>query len=507
MKYDYILKSEKIYTLDDGLPMATWIAVKDKKIAEVGMDPFPEGEIIKDLGKNTIIPGLIDSHVHGGTTAVMLSNINLAQVTSIEETLELINEKCKTTDEDLVIASFFIQPQIREGRYPTRQELDKVSHGKKVAVISFTLHGSSINTKAYESIHFPPGLEGIMFKEGEFTGELASDEAHMFALAELLGTLSLERYEGYIDAFGEMCRSFGLTTVHCLEGQFMKDDLDLDLWIKKIADGSLPFHCVLYPQIWEYKRALKYNLPRHGGCLTLDGADIDYTMAMFEPYAGRPEVRGNLFRKDNDLYELVSAAHADGKQCSFHAMGDRAIDQILWIYYRVIKEQGQKNLRHRIEHFSMATPAQVKMAADLGIVVSEQPEFTYLYETPGGPEEEIFGPTRAHGMELYRAVSDAGVVLAGGSDAPVNSLNPLTGIHALVNSPNPGRKFDVTGALKVYTQNCAYAAFEENERGTIKKDYFADFTVLEDDPYEQPHRINEIKVTHTFSEGRQVFGD
>ena len=128
MKYDYILKSEKIYTLDDGLPMATWIAVKDKKIAEVGMDPFPEGEIIKDLGKNTIIPGLIDSHVHGGTTAVMLSNINLAQVTSIEETLELINEKCKTTDEDLVIASFFIQPQIREGRYPTRQELDKVSH-------------------------------------------------------------------------------------------------------------------------------------------------------------------------------------------------------------------------------------------------------------------------------------------------------------------------------------------------------------------------------------------
>ena len=110
-------------------------------------------------------------------------------------------------------------------------------------------------------------------------------------------------------------------------------------------------------------------------------------------------------------------------------------------------------------------------------------------------------------MELYRAVSDAGVVLAGGSDAPVNSLNPLTGIHALVNSPNPGRKFDVTGALKVYTQNCAYAAFEENERGTIKKDYFADFTVLEDDPYEQPHRINEIKVTHTFSEGRQVFGD
>ena len=279
------------------------------------------------------------------------------------------------------------------------------------------------------------------------------------------------------------------------------------IWLRKINEESLPFHCVLYPQLWDYERALRYNLPRHGGCLTLDGADTDYTMALDEPYANKPEVRGDLYRKDSEVYNLTKKAYSDGKQTAFHAMGERAIDQVLDAYRRVIAEQGQKNLRLRIEHFTLPRDEHVKMAAKLNIVVSQQPEYTYIFDTPGGAVEQWFGKERADRMEQYKHISDMGIVVAGGSDAPVNSLNPFTGIQGLVNGRGAGRRMSVTEALKAYTYNAAYAAFEENERGTIKEGFYADFTVIDKDPYEISDKIDEIKVMGTVSEGRIVFED
>ncbi|MCL2580288.1 MAG: amidohydrolase family protein [Oscillospiraceae bacterium] len=507
MDCDYVLKGRKIYTLDDGKPQADWVAVKGEKIAFVGSGDVPAHCKILDLKDSVILPGLIDSHVHGGTTAVMCSGVNLVDAVEVSDILNRIEQRCAATEDDLVIASFFVMPQVKEGRYPTRQELDRVSHGKKVMVVSITLHGSSINTAAFESVGFPDGIAGMTYDEGGvFTGLLADDDAHFFALGKLLSDLPETRYEKYIDDFGRMCAQVGLTTAHCMEGQFVKGDKDIDLWLKKIADGSLPFHCVLYPQTWDYEKALAYGLPRHGGCLTLDGADMDFTMALDEPYTCKPAVRGNLYRSDLEVYTLAAKASRDSKQIAFHAMGERAIDQALDAYRRVIAEQGDKKLRFRIEHFTLPRFSHIELAARLGVVVGQQPEYSWLFDTPGGPVEEWFGAERVHSrFEHYRSVQDAGVVVAGGSDSPVNSLNPLTGIHGLVNARFDTRRFSVTGALKVYTQQAAYAAFEENERGTIKKGYFADFTALSEDPYEKPDVINEIEVTHTISQGRQVY--
>ena len=506
MDCDFILKSKKIFTLDDALPEADWVAVKGKKILHVGKDAPPNNCKELDLGDSIVFPGLIDTHVHGGTTAVVNSGVNLMNATEIDEVLCKLEERCRETEDDLVFGSFFMQQQIKENRYPTRQELDKISHGKKIMVLSITLHSSSINTAAYESIPFPTGADGISLDEnGVFTGCLTEDESQLFALSKLLGDLPKERYLRYIDEFGKMCSEVGLTTVHCMEGQFMFDDEDIDLWISKINDGSLPFHCVLYPQIWNYEKAKKYGLPRHGGCLTLDGADMDFTMALDEPYTCKPEVRGNLYRKDIEVYHIVSQAYSDGKQIALHAMGERAIDQALDAFRRVISEQGDKKLRPRIEHFSLPRPEHLTLAAKLGVVASQQPEYSWLFDTPGGSVETWFGEERTKRFEQYSHINNAGVIVAGGSDAPVNSLNPLTGIHGLVNARFETRRFDVTGAFKVYTQNAAYAAFEENERGTIKAGYFADFTALSENPYETPTRINEIDVTHTISEGKLTY--
>ncbi len=506
MNYDYILTGKAIYTLDEDHPAADWVAVKDKKIAKVGDGPIPEGCERKDFGDNIIIPGLIDSHVHAGQTAIMMGGVNLINAVTIEEVLNLIDERCKTTEDDLVFAPFFIVAQIEENRFPTRKELDAVSHGKKVMVISITLHTSAINTAAYEAVDYHGSTYGLTMDEsGEFNGYLAEDEVNFYTLGELIAGISEEKYDSYITQFAQMCVENGITTAHCLEGQFVTGDIDLDLWLKRLDKGDLPLHCVLYPQMWDYEKSKKYNLPRHGGCLTLDGADLDYTMALDEPYTCRPEVRGDLYRKDSEVYELTAKAYADNKQIAFHAMGERAIDQVMDAYRRVIAEQGQKNLRLRVEHFTLPREAHIKMAAELGIVVSQQPEYTYLYGSPGGPIEQWFGEERSRRMEPYKYISDQGIIVAGGSDSPVNSLNPLTGIQGLVNARFDTRRMSVTEALKAYTYNAAYAAFEEDERGTIKEGYYADFTVLSEDPYEVSDRIDEIQVKGTISEGRVVF--
>lgn len=506
MNCDYILTGKKIYTLDSLKPNADWIAVKDKKILEVGTGEIPTGCEVKNFGDSIIIPGLIDSHVHAINTAVMMSGVNMMEATSVKAALELIEERCRTTDEELVLAPFYILEQIDERRFPNREELDAVSYGKKVMVINITLHTSSINTAAYNSIDFNGNTFGLgMDENGVFTGELIEDETNFKVMADLIADLPDEKFREYVGLFSKLAVENGLTTVHCLEGQFVAGDKDIDMWLDHIEKGDLPFHCVLYPQIWDYEKAKAYNLPRHGGCLTLDGADMDYTMALDEPYTCKPEVRGNLYRKDSEVYNLASKAYADGKQVAFHAMGDRAIDQVLDAYRRIIAEQGQKNLRLRIEHFTLPRDSHVELAAKLGVVASQQPEYTYLFDTPDGPVEEWFGKERVKRFEQYKHVSDMGVMVAGGSDAPVNSLNPLTGIQGLVNARFDTRRMSVTEALKAYTYNAAYTAFEENERGTIKEGFYADFTVLAEDPYEVPDKIDKIAVMGTISEGRIVY--
>ena len=388
---------------------------------------------------------------------------------------------------------------MENGILVTKEDLDKISNGKKIMIINVDMHGSTLNTEALNSLDFPKNIEGVNYE----TGILSSDTAHFIALMGMLEQIDNEKLEEMMDNFVNQALSLGITTVHALEGQTTKSNKDIRIWQRKL--DSLPIHMILYPQIWDYEAAKEFNLPRHGGCLTLDGADVQWTMALYEPYNNKPETRGLLYHSDEEVYSLVSKAHTDGKQCSFHAMGDRAIDQILSIYEQVIKEQGDKKLRHRIEHFTLPTDEQIKKAAELGIVVSAQPEYTYLFDVPGGHLLEYFGKERTERMECYKTWIDSGLVFAGGSDAPVNGLNPLSGIHSLVNSTKPGRSMSVTEALKCYTLNCAYAAFEENERGSTEVGKYADFTVLDRDPYLEPEDIVNFKVEMTIVNGKIAY--
>lgn len=500
MKYDLVINAKKIITMDESNPTADWVAVHQGKIAAVGSGcPVPEGDSVLQLPDSTIVTGLIDSHIHASLSAVTASAVNLVNAKNAAEVLELVEERCISSEDDLVLASGYLPVMMEGGNVPTRMDIDRISHGKKVMILNLDGHGSTLNTRALSQLVFPEDLDGVHHD----TGIIQSDAAQFMALMDIMDTIDEGRLEEMMDDFIAHALSLGITGFHGLEGQFVRNNKDIRIWQKKL--DSMPIHMVIYPQIWRYEDAEEFHLPRHGGCLTLDGADVQWTMALSRPYDNRSETRGFLYHTDEELYHIVSKAHADGKQCSFHAMGDRAIDQILYIYQRVIKEQGDKGLRHRIEHFTLPADEQIQMAVDLGLVISAQPEYLYLYDFPGGHLEQYFGKERTARMECYKTWIDSGLMFAGGSDSPINGLNPLSGIHALVNSPHPGRRMNVTEALKCYTWNCAYAAFEEKERGSTEIGKYADFTVLDRNPYEEPDDIASFKVQMTIVNGNVVY--
>ena len=208
-------------------------------------------------------------------------------------------------------------------------------------------------------------------------------------------------------------------------------------------------------------------------------------MTNFEPYTSAPALRGTLYHSDGEVYQVVSKAHAAGIQCSMHAVGERAIDQLIYTYRRVIMEQGPKDLRHRIEHFCLPTESQIKMAEKLGLILSMQPGFTYLWDrAEGGEFEYCLGRERADRWDPFHRITDAGCIVCGGSDCPVTPVEPLVDIASCIRGHNPIRNISVDDALRMYTVNAAYAANLEKFKGSIETGKDADFVVVNMDTYE-----------------------
>lgn len=485
MSYDLILKNGRFITMDSDSPRCDWVAIKDGKIAGTGMGDLPEQDSrnIIDLQGKTVLPGMMDCHVHVLSAGINLNSVSLQNAKNIDEVLKLIGEACDASDKEWVFGANYVPQNINENRYPDRWEMDRISNGKKVMIMAATLHGCSANSEAIKICDVPEDMTGVEKKGGQVSGAFLSDESSFLAMANALGSLPDEVLWGFIKDCCENAVSKGVTTMHGLFGMFVKGDRDVGLILKRKKE--LPLEMIVFYQTWDVQKALDLGLPRVGGCLTLDGALFEYTMANFEPFESAPSLRGVLYHTDDEVYQVVSKAHAAGIQCTLHAVGERAIDQLIYTYRRVIMEQGSKDLRHRIEHFCLPTEGQIKMAKELGLILSMQPGFTYLWDqAEGGEFEFCLGRERSNRWDPFNRIIDAGCIVCGGSDCPVTAVEPLVDIATCVNGHNPVRNISVDEALKMYTVNAAYAANLENEKGTITVGKDADFVVVNMDPYE-----------------------
>ncbi|MCL2398625.1 MAG: amidohydrolase [Defluviitaleaceae bacterium] len=509
MKYDLLFKNANIITMDKSLSKYEWVGVKDGKIATLGLGDISNAEsaMAIDLEGKTILPGLMDCHSHAVAKGLCMNSVNLENVKSIEEVLSLLKAEADSKDSgEWVFGVSFLPQYVKENRYPTRYELDSICANNPLMVTAATMHGCAINTKAMDICQVPDDMPGVEKENGIPLGIYVSDESSFCAMHNALGSLPASVIWKYIKDWAENCASKGITVAHSFFGLFVKGNTDLKLVLERKAE--LPVEVLVFYETWKVEDAIALGLPRVGGCLTLDGSPFELTQANFEPYACDPSVRGVLYHNDSEVYNLVSKAHASNMQVTLHAVGDRAIDQLIYTYNRVIKEQGKKDLRHRIEHFCMPTQKQIEMAAEFGIILSMQPGFTYLWDkAEGGNYEYILGREKANRMDPFPQILKAGNIICAGSDSPVTMIDPLKDIAACVNGPNPIRNISVDEALKMLTVNAAYAGNLEKFKGSIEVGKDADFTIINKDPYlyANTEEIHDMEVLYTIREGKIMY--
>jgi predicted amidohydrolase YtcJ len=505
MKVDSILMNGTVRTMDSTMQVMRWVAIHQGKIVSLGTHDgnMPQTDCLIDLAGRTVLPGFIDSHTHGTLTGISLLSVDLRESTSLEEVFEKLDEKCKETPEgDLVTGTNLSAETLKEHRLPTRKELDTISKTHPIQLHHVTMHGCVLNSMAMDLSGVTPGMRGVETDEdGQPNGTISDDTAYLEACTRISASTPPSTVESYIKQYANSVLSQGVTTMHSLDAQDLPSEPEL--W--NSLRGTLPVHIINYVESLDVDWVRQLGYPRVGGCICLDGSRIMKTMALYQPYAGTQEC-GVLYYDDETVYRFMSRAHDLDMQFAMHAAGDRAIDQYLKAYKRVIKEQGHKDLRHRIEHFSLPTKRAIELAVEYQIVLPMQPAFPQLWDEPGNSVyEELFGRGRADRVEPLHDVLQAGGIICGGSDSPITPVNPLNGIHACVNTPNPHRNLSVTEAIQLFTINGAWAAHEEKIKGSIEVGKLADLVVLNADPYQSPTKIRDISVEMTIVAGRLAY--
>lgn len=503
--YDLILTNCKILSMDRDLSQYRWLAIAKGKIAAVGKtDDYPiECNETIDLQGNTVLPGLIDSHLHGSLAGMSMNSVDLRDANTIEQVCAMMKEKCDHTPKgDLVIGTNLSAEQLQENRLPHKAELDEVSCSHPILIHHVTMHGCMLNSAAMELSQLKTEMDGVdTYADGTANGIVTDDTAYFYGVGHIMENLTEGAIEGLITNFTSTLPAAGVTTVHSLDGQDFP--LDESVWHK--MQGKHPVHVVNYLETLNVQKAKNYGYPRVGGCIALDGSRVMKTMALNEPYENSAG-RGTLYYTDDAIYQFMRQAHQQDMQLSLHVGGERAIDQFIYNLYRVEKEQGFKDLRHRPEHFSMPSERAIELAVEMKLALPMQPGFTYLWDNPNDSlYEKNLGKQRAMRMEPFAEIIRAGGIICGGSDSPISPCSPMWGIHCAVNDPHAFRSVSVTDAIRMFTINGAWAAHEENIKGTIEVGKLADLTIIDKNPYEEKKHIKDSLVQMTLVEGNVVY--
>ncbi len=501
---DLILVHGRVHTL--GEPgTAEAIAISSGRISAIGRDEevrslASPGTRVIDLGDRTVLPGFIDAHTHLVSTGlVKTAYLDLSGAHSLSALLEMI----RAAREERAAGEWLIGRGWEESRWPepercyvNRRDLDRVAPDRPVALFRVDGHLLSVNSKALELVKLPEELAGQADLE---RGLLWEEAAWWFHEQIEPGQEELERA---ILAAARLAHSLGITSAH----EIVKPSY-IRAYQKLRAASRLKLRIYLNPRVEDAARLFEAGLRtgfgdewlRLGGVkLFADGSIGAGSAALSEPYRDRPGL-GKLNYSDEELFQLLREAHEQGWQVLTHAIGDRAIEQVLRAYERV--GVGPED-RWRIEHFELASPEQLERAAHLGLIASMQPNFL-KWARPGDMYETRLGKGRTGRIGPHRSVFEAGIKLAFGSDCM--PLGPLFGINQAVNAPYPAQRLPVEEAIRCYTLGGAYASFEEGSKGSLEPGKLADFVVLSSDPFEQPSSIEEIQVEMAFVGGELVF--
>ena len=508
-----------IYTVDKSFSAATVMVVKGNTLLYVGNNDTQAHRMagasakVVDLRGKTVVPGLIDGHMHLLPEGLQLFIVN-AQKRSKQQILQLLKEQAETLSPgEWIRGSGWNQMEWEDKSWPAKEDLDAVAPCNPVMLYRADLHSVWVNSKALEAAGItkdtpnPHGGEILKTPDGDPTGILV-DSAREYVL-NVIPPFSDSMMMKALLAVQDECFSYGLTSVY--DAGCSLDELGL----LKTAYKSRKFKLRVYQALTTSDNSdtayIKAGfLPEKGlfgerlsvcaAKIFADGSIGSRSAMFFEDYADRPGHKGNMIHSDDELYELVHRAGRNGFQISVHAIGDRAISQALDVYERVGRELSLCDSRFRVEHFQIPAPSDILRAIKLGVVTTMQASGAV---TDMDMMKERIGDERLKTAYVWRELIDGGGYIVGGSDASYDSLNPFYGLYAGVASKNPMTREE---SLKSYTIWAAMGQFEEEIKGSLEEGKLADFTVLDRDIMTcDLAEIQKTQVLQTILGGETVY--
>ncbi|MGE3832577.1 MAG: amidohydrolase, partial [Parvibaculaceae bacterium] len=464
---DIIITNARILTMDSARPRATSLALGGGKIIaldDVSALKAKHTRVI-DAQNCTVMPGIIESHLHLFIGAIELESLNVSHIKGLDALTKAVREYAAKRPKDAVIvAKSAFHTMLRPEGIITRQDLDQVLPDQPLIVGCFDQHTVWANTKALqaagilEGMALPPGNEIVMGADDKASGELKEFAAYapVMALTPTQGReiLGLSTGEGpvppataeqraidarYLKKGLDYCASLGITTIHLMDGNFYQ----LELLEKIRMDGELicraqvPWHQKNFMGLEKLEEAAEMNRKYRSSTLYsgrvkvfMDGVLESLTALTLEDYPGYPGNRGLPNFTAEEFDELAIKADKLGLQITVHAIGDGAVRRTLDGFAAAQKANGKRDSRHRIEHLELIDPADIPRFAELGVIASMQP--IVALGVPGVPLEPCL--SRVAGKLGYtfgwQRMRDAGARVIFSSDWPVSPLDPFLGIQA-----------------------------------------------------------------------------
>jgi hypothetical protein len=538
---DLVLRNGRVVTVDPARPEAQAVAITGDRITAVGTDEEvgrlvgPQTEVV-DLAGRLAIPGFVESHGHFLSLGHSKTILDLTKTRSWTEIVAMVEAAAKkAAPGEWITGRGWHQerwektPEPAVDGVPLHHELSRVSPANPVLLGHASGHAAFANGKALElagigkATENPPGGEIVRDREGNPTGLLRETAQRLVSAAMAKAEAARDprvveaELRRQVELAGQEALSKGVTSFHDAGSPFATIDL-----FKRLADeGKLPVR--LYVMVRRESneelaaKLARYRLIGYGGnFLTvrsikrqIDGALGAHGALLLAPYLDMPGSSGLTLEEPADIRRTAELAIEHGYQVNTHAIGDRANREILNLYEEVFRAHPEKtDLRWRIEHAQHLHPDDVPRFARLGVIASMQG----VHATSDGPWVlKRLGPERAQsGAYLWRSLLDSGAVIANGTDVPVEDIDPIASFYASVARRMadgtrfyPGQSMTREEALRSYTVNGAYAAFEEGLKGSIAPGKLADVVVLSQDILTVPEaEIPSTRVDLTILGGK-----
>ena len=529
MDADLVVRGARIYTADPEKPRAEALAVRDGRIVRIGN----EGDVRSLVGPRTevldaegrlVLPGFIDAHVHLIWGYELGTWIDLTDRPSLREVQRRIARHAELNpDEAVILGHGFDYAALRAGGLPSKEDLDVAASDRPVIITAWDGHTGLGNTR------FTMMASEAVAKTGPDIGEMVRDPRtreptgvfkRSFDVMALLPEIQARRsLEGLRESLA-MAARVGITTAFDVQVNLTDVHAYADLW--KAGELTARIRAAIYhPEATPRELYPMYEQARNAHAddwfrveavkLYIDGVQETGTAALLEPYADRPQSRGETVYDVPRFKDIVSEFDRLGFQICTHACGDRGVRIALDAYEEAARRNGTSGRRHRVEHCENVAPEDAPRFARLGVVPCMMPR----HSAPEllGRWREALGPDRERAGFAWREMIDTGAALAFSSDWPVSDVNPLVGIKEAVarrtteGSPSPHR-VSLTEAIDGYTRRAAYACHAETTRGSLEVGKYADLVVLSEDLFGMPaERIPEAHVVRTVVGGRTVFSE